>query len=276
MPPRASRARCFVITDFDVDHVDSFWQSVLVRTRCRAVVVGPRENCPDTGRAHHHVVLYFDGPRSLSIVRSEVSPRYIELGRGGYEVARRYACKQGPPHLELGDPPRSGDEGDLEAAVHAVRDSGRLRDVLRETPTSEGAIRLATQHLNYVAPSRTWKTEVYWYWGPPGSGKTRAVFNLWGEFAYWKGATGKWFDGYDAHETVVLDDLRSTDFEFTFLLRLFDRYPLRVEIKHGTREFVAKRVYVTCPVKPETMFGENSAEDQQQLLRRLTQVVHFP
>jgi len=126
--------------------------------------------------------------------------------------------------------------------------------------------------------ARSFKTEVYWYYGPTGTGKSRAA-NVEAPHAYWKSPVDKWWDGYSGQEDVIVDDYRRDLCTFATLLRLFDRYPLRVEYKGGSCEFRSKRIFITSPKSPKDTWTEGEKprtdEDIQQLLRRITKIVHF-
>lgn len=127
--------------------------------------------------------------------------------------------------------------------------------------------------------------EVNWYWGPTGTGKTRKAFyeanHLDMGNVYIKSSNNKWFDGYDGERIIIFDDLRSSWFEYSFLLKLLDRYPTRVECKGGSRQWKAERIYVTSPFKPEEMYSSMQERDLdkdsiQQLIRRVTKVENMP
>lgn len=108
-----------------------------------------------------------------------------------------------------------------------------------------------------------------------GTGKSRKAFEQYPQ-AYYKMPTTKWWDGYDRHEVVVVDDYRTNMCTFGELLRLFDRYPLLVELKGGTVNFLAKTIVITTPKSPRETWEGRCEEDLQQLLRRIEHVVHFP
>lgn len=162
-------------------------------------------------------------------------------------------------------------------------------DGARETAVSTGmravasiynyqAIRVAEKHLSYNERERHHAVEVIWFYGPAGSGKTRAIYerietNM--EDAYWKPPESKWFDGYDQHEILVLDDLRSTWFGFSFLLRLLDRYPMRIENKGGHRQMLCRKVYISSIEHPREFLPADSGEPVQQLLRRIKEIIRF-
>ncbi|CAH1239158.1 Hypp5736 [Branchiostoma lanceolatum] len=56
--------------------------------------------------------------------------------------------------------------------------------------------------------------------------------------------TGKWFDGYEDQETVVMDDFYG-DVPIKMLQNILDRYPCRVETKGVTREFNPRTIRIT-------------------------------
>jgi len=56
-----------------------------------------------------------------------------------------------------------------------------------------------------IIPARTSKKECLWLHGKPGCGKTKFATFKWPK-AY-KKLQNKWWDGYQGHEAVLLDDL---------------------------------------------------------------------
>lgn len=108
-----------------------------------------------------------------------------------------------------------------------------------------------------------------------GSGKSREAYQQY-PHGYYKMPTSKWWDGYDRHEVVIIDDYRRDLCSFGELLRLFDRYPLLVETKGGTVNFVAKTIVITTPKAPKETWDGRSDEDIKQLLRRIESVRYFP
>lgn len=76
---------------------------------------------------------------------------------------------------------------------------------------------------------------------------------------------------------VILDDLRADFAPLHTLLRLFDGYPLSVEVKGGHRVVKARRFYVTAPCPPSMFYSSKRSDDEdvRQLLRRITTVRQF-
>jgi len=126
--------------------------------------------------------------------------------------------------------------------------------------------------------------EVRWYWGPTGTGKTRRAWyeaNKSGKRVYVKSTNTKWFDGYDGEEVIIFDDLRSSWFEYSYLLKLLDRYPTQVECKGGSRQWKATTIYVTSCFKPDEMYSGMQERDHErdaiaQLVRRVHTTQHMP
>lgn len=119
--------------------------------------------------------------------------------------------------------------------------------------------------------------EVRWYHGATGTGKTRSAFEEFPD-AWVSGKSLKWFEGYDAHKVVIVDDFRKDFCTFHELLRICDRYPFRVETKGGSRQFVAEVVIFTCPFTPEVLYRNSptvKSEDLGQLTRRISEIRLF-
>ena len=79
----------------------------------------------------------------------------------------------------------------------------------------------------------------------------------------------KWWDGYDADEHVIMDDIRADSMRFNTLLGILDRYPCRVEFKGGTRQLLANVIIITCPLDHKALFCGELNENIDQLTRRI-------
>jgi hypothetical protein len=135
------------------------------------------------------------------------------------------------------------------------------------------ALRCFQLAITYLETPRAWKSQITWLWGPTGVGKTRrALFSSPG--AYVKAPDmGKWYEGYDAHSTVIFDDLRPGNIAFAEMLRLFDRTPHRVETKGASRQWKPRFIFVTTCLPPTEFCAVG--ECYEQLNRRIEEVVHM-
>ena len=104
--------------------------------------------------------------------------------------------------------------------------------------------------LSLNEPSRKFDDplEVRWFWGETGTGKTYEAYQFamaLGVEPYIRSGSGKFFDGYEGHRVVIFDDFREGDIPFNYLLRLCDKYPMRVEVKGGVRQWKPEYIFIT-------------------------------
>lgn len=70
-------------------------------------------------------------------------------------------------------------------------------------------------------------------WGETGSGKTRLAFDLFPALYSCFCIKSPWFDGYDNHAVVLLDECGPGMMHWNVLKKITDRYAMRVPIKGG-------------------------------------------
>lgn len=114
---------------------------------------------------------------------------------------------------------------------------------------------------------------VYYFYGAPGCGKSRLADHMFPN-AYRK-PPGKWWDGYDGESEVVIDDLDINDIPFGDLLRVLDRYPLRIEVKGGFVPLAATTFCITSNFRPNEVYPCVKPGRMRALLRRITQFWDF-
>lgn len=138
------------------------------------------------------------------------------------------------------------------------------------------------KYLLLVQPPRSWKSHVIVAWGATGTNKSRFAHER-DPKAYWLGPSHSgskvhWFDGYDGQETVVLDEFRPSQWEYTQLLQLLDRYPYRAQTKGGTANFIPREIIITTSQNPDTWYSSETDGKEQcpyELRRRINHVMHF-
>jgi len=238
------------------------------------------EVCPTTGTPHIHAWFYFKSAKHFSKMKKDYPRANLESSRADNAQASRDYClgqvkKKGyednPTFYEVGEIPEQGKRSDIVVIKEMIADGGNMRDIV-PVATSVQSIRMAEVHMKYLERKRDWKPIVKWYWGETGTGKShQAHAEL--EDPFDAHTSIKWWEGYDAHENVIIDDMRGDFCKFHELLKLLDKYPFLVECKGGSRQFLAKTIIITSCYSPEMMF--QTREDIQQLLRRIDIVKNF-
>uniref|UniRef100_UPI004047E072 hypothetical protein n=1 Tax=Polynucleobacter sp. TaxID=2029855 RepID=UPI004047E072 len=235
------------------------------------ILIG-KEIAPTTGTPHLQGYIYFTNKISFKSLCKQMPRARIAKAKGTAKQNRVY-CMKGGDCFEDGDMPVQGERTDIELAKEIVNKTGKIGDVV-SLVTSYQSVRMAETILKYHEKKRNWKPLVKWYWGPTGSGKTKTAFEELQD-PYVCTDSAKWWDGYDAHENVIIDDFRENFISFNGLLRLLDRYAYRIECKGGSRQLLAKTIIITTPNHPNETFSKNGDEDIKQLIRRIDEIKMF-
>jgi len=242
------------------------------------------ETCPTTNKPHLQGFIYFKDAKTFTATKKAFkNPTiHIEASHHSPDENRKYCLKiraidtaPNEQFEEYGECPQQGRRTDVETVREQLNDGNGMRGVVR-VATNLQQIKIAEAILKYEEPKRTWVPTVEWFWGGTGTGKSRAAHQTFEDKDFFRKTanSGKWFEGYDGHSNVIIDDIDITAFNYKCLLDLLDRYETRVETKGGSRQFLAKHIIITSSRTPQEMFA---CEQQQgaELLRRITTIKHF-
>jgi len=260
--PRNARNICFTLNNYTCEE-EAMLKSLTtpITYICFGYEVG--EN--GTKHLQGYAEAYYSVPFGTWKGYSGLARAHIEPRKGSQEEAINYCQKDGT-FFEAGikKANRQGKRFDLDEVREIAGEAG-MRDVVPWANAQQ--IRVAEKYLQYAEPPRTWKPVVTWLYGKTGCGKTRMAHAMYPD-AYVKSDSSKWWDGYDAHEDVLLDDFRCNWMTFNDLLTLIDRYERKVEIKGGMRQFKPKNIIITSSKHPRDCY--NDKDDRvDQLLRRI-------
>ncbi len=289
MPNDKTRNWCFTLNNYTEGNIEGF--EGLVSSNYATYVCFGREVAPTTLTPHlqGYICLKNAGRISglrqafISHVGDNATGTHFESARGNHDQCITYCSKEGQERFtEIGNRPRmiQGKRTDLHDVADAVKNGSTMNDIAESHPVAFIKFTRGIQAMiSSLSKRRTWKTEVVWCSGPTASGKSRFAWAT-APAAYSKACENKWWCGYTGEEDVILDDFRPTkEMSFAYILRLFDQYPMKVESKGGSIEFLAKRIFVTTTKTPEEFcqgmewLGE---EDVAQLLRRIERKITFP
>lgn len=281
-----NRFWCFTLNNphaqIDVDYIEP-WIGNGLRYCIYQLEVG------ESGTPHYQGYLELDRGQRLSYVTSHLEGAHFEPRRGTQQQAMDYCRKEesrvdGP--WEFGTPTAGqGARQDIQAFKKDIDEGATDLQLWDSHPLQflrygrmVDRIRLLKQ------PKRTWKTEVWYLYGPPGVGKSRMAGELAGPDAYWKSPNEVWWDGYNGQESVVLDDFSAKWLPWSTLLQVLDTNPLTLPVKGAHVNFVAKKLVITSNAKPKDLYGRRDDEEDtarkyplEALTRRVDHwVIFFP
>lgn len=245
------------------------------------IIIGHEEG--ESGTYHWQGYIQFKNRLTLNGVKKFLPRAHIEQVKGTQKQAIDYCKKDGnfDEYGTLREQGGSRDKGaskkkyeDIKNRIVSNRDT--LQKVVLEDCENPSHIQYAQFMEKYSGLDHKLRSDlkVYWYYGPTGCSKSHTVFNSINPESYWKSSNDlKWFDGYCGQEDVWIDDFRGSHCSFNFLLQLLDIYPLMVPVKGSFVRWCPKRIFITCPFKPEDCYA--GVEDKSQLLRRITTIEHF-
>lgn len=249
------------------------------------------EISPNTGTPH--VQGYFETAKKITIgsVKRFCPRAHIEIcQKPDVEYQKGYCWKLSghPSHNQLtpnevtyeeGTAMRQGQRNDLNAIGEQIVAGVLPQAIAEENPGMYARYHRGLHALRAAVIDRprdpATPKNVIVYFGPTGTGKTRSAreqcIEQYGSVFLWDPTLYPWFDGYDNHRGVVIDEFRG-QLPFSVILRLLDRYEMTVQVKGGMRQFVADTIYITSPKHPDEWYKDDGSDKVNQLKRRITTI----
>jgi len=246
------------------------------------------ETCPETGNLHCQGFAIAWKKMSHRTFRETIQTHFpgahVELMSGSLATNEHYCSKESALN-EFGLPPtKSGEKHILVEYKHRLDNGEHPLEVAEDDKLFgtycqyRGGIEKYHSHMvskRLKATPANFAPEVYYCYGPPGSGKTRWVHER--ESAIYSVPAGdkfKWKDGYHGQEAVLFDNVQLDNIASTQFLMEIDRYYIQVPIKGGFVGWRPKRIYITsvCSIRNlATAFTH-----QDEFIRRVTNEMQFP
>lgn len=224
-----------------------------------------------------HLQGYLELPtrRTLSSLKHfiAISSIHLEIRRGKQHQAVDYCKKDGDFH-EFGTPHNQGRRKDLEVIQDEIKEGATAIDIAEQHFTRWVVYRRSFQayrELIEESLERPVPVSVI-LWGPTGTGKTSSVWSAHAQTDIWVWPGGQWFDGYRGQKVALFDDFRG-ELPLALLLRLLDRYPMRVPVKGSFTRWCPEKIFFTSNIPPSDWWPERT-ESLDPLWRRVT-VTHF-
>ena len=267
-----SKARSYVFTlnNYTEEEVEK-----IKTLKYKYIIIG--DEIGKSGTPHLQGYINFSSPTSFNTIKKAIPKAHIEPAKGNPRQNYEY-CSKEKILYEDGEQPAPGKRKDIDTIKEYIETNTNpnMSDIIDNHATSLQSIRLAETLLKYKEKPRDPKNppNILWYYGDTETGKTRKAQEDHPN-AYIKDNSNKWFEGYDAHETIIIDDMRYDTFPYNHLLRILDRYPNRLECKGGSRQNLAKTIIITAPQNPQEMFEGKITENIGQLIRRIHEIKIF-
>lgn len=243
------------------------------------------ERAPETGHIHVQGYCQFSGNMRLSALKKINKEAHWEIRRGNHKQAKDYCMKEesrvaGPWELGTETVSEQGKRNDLKNIYEQVKAKKTNSEMLEST---EGAAAKFSKHIQFMrftlmeqeSDRQLQGVKVITLYGPTGKGKTYSAVNFIAgckDYYICEAPSHKdsklWFDGYEGQRYLILDDFEGSFCSFRYILRLLDKYKLKIEVKGGFSWATWTTVIITSNIHPS---GWYTAVDTAPLKRRLTE-----
>jgi hypothetical protein len=220
------------------------------------------------GFKHWQLVVGYKQTVRLSAVRKSFGPAHAELTRSDAALDYVWKDETAVPgsRFELGKPGfKRNDKRDWDGIWESAV-SGSILDI--DAATRVQHYRTLKQiRVDHLVPAGVDRT-IFVYWGATGTGKSHRAWAEAGTSAFPKDPRTKFWDGYQSHRNVVMDEFRG-GIDIAHILRWFDKYPVIVEVKGASVSLCAESIWITSNIDPRNWYPDLDPETLKALLRRL-------
>lgn len=267
MPDPQKRARrwCFTINNpTDLDH---FGARLIIRGSKYGIVA--KEISPTTGTPHIQGYVNLPNAKTFNTVKKSLPRAHLQAALGT-DLQNQTYCRKTGDFVEEGEPNDSV-QGGMDAFYEAIRDLSNSELTISDNFPGH-YIRYhkcidRIRSLDYTP--RTKPSHITWLYGKAGVGKTRMVFDEHGISNIYVKDNTPWWDGYQQHKVILIDDF-DNQIPYRTLLRILDRYPYNGQVKGSYVEVNSPYIYITCEHHPRVYWNNNELD---QITRRLCEII---
>lgn len=262
------------------NHFITFWDKIYYKNElpknCTYLA-----NCNDStknGQYHGHAFIYFKNPTSLAGVKKLFGKEcHCEQPKQNSNAIKYVLGQLNEDHrktdmVEFGKRPMDNGVHQMEQ----ILECNTVSEVMEKMPDTYVKYRNGIKDLldNKQRQNRYYKPpEVYWIYGPTGTGKTRMAFEAGAiPVEYNNGFFSDWKDA----RKISIEELRG-EIPYRILLKLTDAYHnyYEVNIKGGQKLIDLDVIYITSPDKPSRIYRQQCSKQDsiKQLKRRITKLI---
>lgn len=180
--------------------------------------------------------------------------------------------------LEFGEISEQGHRTDIDEVVALVMEGHKMKHVAKQFPAQFVKYHRGLEALKAVLVEPRDLPEmphVIWRWGSTGTGKTETAYQDFEGIPHYVfgAANGGWWNQYDGQDKIILDEFRG-QMDMPQLLGLLDKREFMAPYKGGFVQIRASKFVITSPYPPNKVYGGSEYDRIDQLLRRITTIVH--
>lgn len=249
--------------------------------------LGQLEAGGKTDYQHWQLYVHHSSPVRFSTLKRRFPKGHFEIARGTPAECVAYVSKVDTAlgvqvqngEIDVEETPR-GQLGTLAKARELIVDEGKSRfDVYEELGTGFANSR-ALMEMEALAVHKKRRElaaiggqerEVIVLCGPPGSGKTRWVYEQYAGDLFSVGGYLHPFDEYAGERVLVLDEFNG-QIEFELLLKLLDRYPVHLPARYSNKFALYETVVIISNLRLDQMYRDiqrNHPLQWNALMRRI-------
>lgn len=241
----------------------------------------------ETGTPHIQGYVELAKKRKLTSLVSIYKGTHLEVRKGTQQQAIDYCTKLDTREKEgnkLGEPMvnRSGLRVDLKNLRETIKTNTKT-DFIQAYPMQYSRMHRSIDAMYESQYQNTVREppKVMVIYGKAGTGKTRYVYDNHDQSQIYKmvrsnSKGGAWFNGYDPdqHKVLLIDDFYGW-IQFSFMLQLLDRYPVKLETKGGMTNLLSTHIYITSNVHPNNWYNYTASKSKEALFRRIHDIIHL-
>jgi len=266
-------SKYWIGTSYRVDSTSAVLFSFLEVKALASYGCCQREICPKTQREHFQFFVAFRQRKRLTGVKKLFPGDHVEIARCPAQAVNY--CKK----LETRKPgtcPEEFGAWKIESSV-GIMEQCKTRTLVELAMEHPWKVRQLKELKALVSPPREEMTTGVLLTGPTGTGKSK-IAHLIGAFVgdstYYADSSLQWFDGYGGEKLIIVDEYRGT-VKPDFLLRLCDRYPMRLPYKGGFAQMGASMVIFTSNLTLEMMYPGLDRYTVAAIGRRINEYVVY-
>lgn len=183
--------------------------------------------------------------------------------------------------MDYGDDCNQGHRSDLDRLRERAENGESVESILRSEDGTKAArcidwlTRTVQAFQSQKAKSGTREVHVNFMYGATGAGKTRYVYDTYGyEDVYSVDDYEHPFDTYEGEKVMLFDEFAG-QISIEYMLRLLDRYPVKLKARYANKQAAYETVWLVSNIAPEELYAYAPLTQRQAFWRRVGHVYHM-